>query len=263
MSVYLGYNEVTKQYLRSLTGGGGGTTSDSSPNTNGFTMSGDINMGGHEVIGLDDPSSDSSATSKKYVDDEVAKVSTVSGGGLDQATADGRYLQKTDASSTYEIKTDAANTYLSKTDAASTYALTDASYTKVESDTKYVLKATGAGGGGLSASGFTMTGDIDMGDNKILKLADPITSKSATNKEYVDNNFLSKHGGLILGNIDMSGQSITSLNPVPQSFNEAVTKKYVDDSISLAGGLSITGITMQGDINMSGHNVIGLSDPTL
>ena len=43
MSVYLGYEEITKQYLRSLTGGG---TSASSVNINGFTMSGDINMGG-------------------------------------------------------------------------------------------------------------------------------------------------------------------------------------------------------------------------
>ena len=236
--MYLGYNEVTKQYLRGLAGGSssGGST-DSGLSASGFTMTGDIDMGGNEVIGLDDPSGDSSATSKKYVDDEIAKVST---GGLDQATADGRYLQKTDASTTYETRTDAS---------------------KSESDTKYEVKGA-TGGGGLSASGFTMTGDIDMGNNKILKLADPITSKSATNKEYVDNNFLSKHGGLILGNIAMSGQSITNLNPVPQNFNDAVTKKYVDDSISLAGGLSITGITMQGDINMSGHNVIGLSDPT-
>ncbi len=270
MSVYLGYNEVTKQYLRSL--GGGVISSDTSQSsgsgsgvdTNGFTMSGDINMSGNEVIGLHEPSSDSSATSKKYVDDEVAKV----GGGLDQATADNRYLQKTDASSTYETQTDANNTYLSKTDAtktsaASTYAAVGGSYTKVESDTKYARKgASGGAGGGLSASGFTMTGDIDMGDNKILKLAHPITSKSATNKEYVDNNFLSKHGGLILGNIDMSGQSITNLNPVAQNFNDAVTKRYVDNSISLAGGLSITGITMQGDINMDGHNVKGLVDPT-
>ncbi len=258
MSVYLGYDEITKQYLKSL---GGGGVSDS-VDTNGFTMSGDINMSGHEVIGLDDPSSDSSAASKKYVDDEVAKVNTGSGGGLDQATADNRYLQKTDASSTYETQSDAFNTYLSKTDASSTYAPVDASYTKSESDNKYSLKGFGGGGGGLSASGFTMTGDIDMGNNKILKLADPITPKSATSKEYVDNNFLSEHGGLILGNIAMSGQSITNLNPVPQNFNDAVTKKYVDDSISLAGGLSITGITMQGDINMSGHNVIGLVDPT-
>ncbi len=101
-----------------------------------------------------------------------------------------------------------------------------------------------------------------MGNNKILKLADPITPKSATNKEYVDNNFLSKHGGLILGSIDMSGQSITNVSSVPQSFGDVVTKKYVDDSIGLAGGLSITGLTMQGDINMSGHNVTGLDDPT-
>ncbi len=120
MSVYLGYNEVTKQYLKSLTDGsstGGGTGGGLS--SSGFTMSGDINMSGNEVIGLDDPSSDSSAASKKYVDDEIAKVPT--GGGLDQATADNRYLQKTDASSTYETQSDASNTYLSKASAAVTY----------------------------------------------------------------------------------------------------------------------------------------------
>ena len=107
-----------------------------------------------------------------------------------------------------------------------------------------------------------MTRDIDMGDNKILKLADPTTSKSATNKNYVDNNFLSKHGGLILGNIAMSGQSITNLNPTPQSNNDAVTKSYIDNSTSLAGGLSISGITMQEDIDMNGNEVKGLADPT-
>ena len=293
MSVYLGYNEVTKQYLRSLTGGsssGGSGSGDLS--ASGFTMSGDINMSGNEVIGLDDPSSGSSAASKKYVDDEIAKVPT--GGGLDQATADNRYLQKADASSTYETQSDASNTYLSKasaavtylrnsvfnntmrtymsspdidtsflrkTDAASTYAPIGASYTKVESDNKYSLKGSSGGGGGLSAPGFTMTGDIDMGDNKILKLADPITSKSATNKEYVDNKFLSKHGGLILGNIAMSGQSITNLNPTPQNNNDAVTKGYVDNQIKLSGGLSLKGITMQGDIDMNGNEISGLVDP--
>ena len=211
----------------------------------------------HEVIGLDDPSGDSSATSKKYVDDEIAKIPS-SGGGLDQATADSRYLQKTDASSTYETQSDASNTYLSKTDATNAYAPVDASYTKSESDNKYSLK----GSGGLSASGFAMTGDIDMGGNKILKLENPTLPKSAANKEYVDNNFLSKHGGTILGNISMSGLGITNLNPTPQSNNDAVTKGYVDNQIQLSGGLSITGITMQGDIDMNGNNVIGLSDPT-
>ncbi len=172
MSVYLGYNEVTKQYLRSLGGGSGSSASSGSVDTNGFTMSGDINMSGNEVVGLDDPSGDSSAANKKYVDDEIAKV-----GGLDLAAADNRYLQKTDASAKYETQTDAANTFLSKTDATSTYLTkTDAasaysaigvSYSKSESDTKYALKGTTGGSGGLSASGFTMTGDIDMGNNKI------------------------------------------------------------------------------------------------
>ena len=270
MSVYLGYDAITKQYLRSLGGGGSVSSSTSSGSgssdvdTNGFTMSGDINMDGHEVIGLDDPSNDSSAANKKYVDDEVSKV----GGGLDQATADNRYLQKTDASATYETQTDASNTYLSKTDAtntylsktsaASTYAITGALYTKAESDTKYARKGASRGGG---ASGFTMTGDIDMGNNKILKLADPITPKSATNKEYVDNNFLSKHGGLLLGNVVMSGQSITNLNPTPQNNNDAVTKGYVDNQIRLSGGLSLSGITMQGDIDMNGNEISGLVDP--
>ncbi len=271
MSVYLGYDAITKQYLRGLTGGSvssGSGSGSSGVDTNGFTMSGDIDMGGNEVVGLDDPSNDSSAANNKYVDDEVARV----GGGLDQATADNRYLQKTDASATYETQTDASNTYLSKTNATSTYlsktsaagtyAPIDASYTKVESDTKYARKGATGGGGGLSASGFTMTADIDMGNNKILKLADPITPKSATNKEYVDNNFLSKRGGSLLGNVAMSGQSITDLNPTPQNNNDAVTKSYVDSKITTGGGgLSASGFTMQGDINMDGHNVKGLVDP--
>ncbi len=200
MSVYLGYNTVTKQYLKSLTGDDTGSSGGgSSVDTNGFTMSGDIDMDGNEIVGLDDPSNDSSAASKKYVDD-----------------------------------------YLSKTDATSTYAPIDASYMKAESDAKYSTTSSG----GLSASCFTMTGDIDMSDNKIKRLSTPTVVTSATNKSCMDNNFLSKHGGLILGNIAMSGQSITNLNPTPQSNNDAVTKSYVDNSISLAGGLSISGITM-------------------
>ncbi len=93
MSVYLGYDEITKQYLRSLTGGSssGGST-DSGLSASGFTMTGDIDMGGNEITGLDDPTTDSSAASKKYVSDEIAKVPTT--GGLDQAAADNRYLKK-------------------------------------------------------------------------------------------------------------------------------------------------------------------------
>ncbi len=101
-----------------------------------------------------------------------------------------------------------------------------------------------------------------MSNNEIKRLLTPTVGTSATNKEYIDNSFLSFHGGTLLGNVSMSGQSITDLNPTPQNNNDAVTKSYVDNSIALSGGLSISGITMQGDIDMSGYEVKGLADPT-
>ncbi len=138
------------------------------------------------------------------------------------------------------------------------YAPIGSSWTKAESDAKYSTSASG----GLSSFGFTMTGDIDMSDNEIKRLLTPTVGTSATNKEYVDNHFLSLHGGTLLGNVSMSGQSITDLNPTPQNNNDAVMKSYVGNSIALSGGLSISGITMRGDIDMNGHEVKGLADPT-
>ena len=133
MSVYLGYDTITKQYLKSLVGSGSSSDGgETSVDTKGFTMSGDIDMDDNEIVGLDDPSTHSSATNKKYVDDKVANV-----GGLTQAFTDNRYLKKTDATTTYETQTSASNTYLSKTNAASTYAPIGASWTKAESDAKY------------------------------------------------------------------------------------------------------------------------------
>ena len=98
-------------------------------------MSGDINMGGNEVVGLGVPSTDSSATNKKYVDDKMITV-----GGISQAQADAKYLSKTDATTTYETQTNASSTYLSKTDATSTYSPTDASYTRKLSQTLNILQ---------------------------------------------------------------------------------------------------------------------------
>ncbi len=289
MSVYLGYDDITKQYLRSLTGGGTSASSDSSLNINGFTMSGDVNMGGNEVIGLDDPSGDSSAASKKYVDDEVAKVTT--SGGLDQATADNRYLQKTDASSTYETQTDASNTYLSKasaavtylrnsvftntmrtymsspdivtnflrkTDAANTYAPIGAAYAKAESDTRYARKGSG-GGGGLSASGFTMTGDIDMSGHDVTGLSDPTNDDMAASKGYVDGNFLDLAGGTMVGDVDMGGYEIKNMLRTPTTDLSAVTKKWVSDQFPTKQEV-LGGFTLSGALNLSGNEIYGLPD---
>ncbi len=81
---------ASKTYVDSkVTGGGSGATGGLSDS--GFTMRGDINMGGYEVIGVTSvPSFNNSLANKKYVDDEVLAVS----GGITQANADTRYVRK-------------------------------------------------------------------------------------------------------------------------------------------------------------------------
>ena len=80
MSVYLQHDTVTKQYLKGLTSGspsGGGSGGTITPTTSGFMMTGNINMGGHEIMGLDSPHSGSSAMSKKYVEDNFLSSSDI------------------------------------------------------------------------------------------------------------------------------------------------------------------------------------------
>ena len=63
---------MVSRCLLILTAGAGASSGSggTSVSTNGFTMSADFNMGGNEVVGLGVPSTNSSATNKKYVDDK-------------------------------------------------------------------------------------------------------------------------------------------------------------------------------------------------
>ena len=81
---------ASKKYVDSKVTGGSGATGGLSDS--GFTMKGDINMGGYEVIGVTSvPSFNNSLANKKYVDDEVLALS----GGINQTQADARYVRKT------------------------------------------------------------------------------------------------------------------------------------------------------------------------
>ena len=117
-----------------------------------------------------------------------------------KAEINANYFQKNIIVRNYLSKFNANNYYLRKTTAASMYTPIGTSYTKAEFDNRY---STSSSGGGLSSSGFTMAGDIDMSGHEVKGLGTPMLNTSAINKKYVDSSFLSLHGGVVVGNISM------------------------------------------------------------
>ena len=73
------------------------------------------------------------------------------------------------------------------------------------------------GSGGLSDTGFTMQGDINMNTNKITGLGDPTTNSEPVTKQYGDSAYLTDGGFVMSDNIGMGGHT------------DSATKKYVDD----------------------------------
>ena len=89
-------------------------------------------------------------------------------------------------------------------------------------------KGDPGGGGGLSSSGFTMQGTINMNANRITYVPDPLTSNEPVTKQYGDRTYLTDAGFVMQDNIGMGGHTVTGL-VTPTNGTDAVTKKYVDD----------------------------------
>ena len=84
------------------------------------------------------------------------------------------------------------------------------------------------GSGGLSDTGFTMQGDINMNTNKITGLGNPTTNSEPVTKQYGDSTYLTDGGFVMSDNIGMGGHTVTNLG-TPTNNTDAATKKYVDD----------------------------------
>ena len=120
-------------------------------------MKGDIEMDGSEVKGLGAPTDDTSAISKKWVDDEIVKQAAIT----------------------------------------------------------------------IQPAGFTMTGDINMGNNKITKLTTGSDFEDAANVQYVHtynwNNYLALSGfNKMKGTIDTDGNGIQGLPITMPRYDNAV-----------------------------------------
>ena len=93
--------------------------------------------------------------------------------------------------------------------------------------------------GKLDLTGGRMTGELDMGLNRIKNLKTPISSTDAINASFLHNfmsAYLNTEGGTMEGQIDMANNKIINL-PEPTSAKDAATKDFVEKSHVSQSGL--------------------------
>ena len=103
----------------------------------------------------------------------------------------------------------------------------------------------------LDKAGDNMTGDLNMGNNKVISMAIPDNDKVLINKVYVDSKFITLTKNLdlkldknITEDLNMNGHKICNLED-PRTNTDAANKKYVDSEIRKAVILSNIGLIPQ------------------
>ena len=105
-----------------------------------------------------------------------------------------------------------------------------------------------SGSGGLSDTGFTMQGNINMNNNKITNLPDPTLANDPITKQYATRVYLTDSGFTMQDNIGMNNHEILGLNPVHSDDTAAVSQNYTDTTYIKKGT----------DFDMNGHRITGL-----
>ena len=103
-------------------------------------------------------------------------------------------------------------------------------------DASFHTTVTNALTGKLALSGGTMTGQLSLGANKIVSVADPTLAQDVATKAYVDaadTTGLPLAGGTMSGAIAMGTNKITGLG-TPTDAADATTKAYTDSILGSA-----------------------------
>ena len=114
----------------------------------------------------------------------------------------------------------------------------------------------------LTKSGDSMSGQLDMNDNKIIDLATPTNNSDASTKKYVDDGLSGKldvAGGQMTGPLGLGNGRLWDVADPTLDTNGA-NKRYVDNKHALT--LLKSGGTMTGEINMGDDKITGLKTPT-
>ena len=233
-------------------------------------MSGDIDMDGNEITGLGDPVQNNEASNKKYVDDSIKGLSHIVLHKVGGLKAD--YVLKTGDTLTGNLN---MNNNKIKNIAAPIDSDDATSKAWVESKIASIPSGSGSGSTDLPLAGGTMTGDINMAGNKIEGSGDLTNINDAARKKYVDDSVsgmshlvLHKIGGTMLGNLNMNDELIKNLG-TPVDDKDPVGKGWVESKIASIpsrggsgfSGLSASGFTMTGNINMNDNRITDVATP--
>ena len=112
---------------------------------------------------------------------------------------------------------------------------------------------------------MTVDSNIDMKDRyRILNLKHPVDADEPATKQYADSTFLDRDGSqTMIGNLSMNNNRIIKL-ATPSTNDDAVTKKYVDDSkVDGSVFLKLDGTKkMTGNLDMNNNRIYHLPAPT-
>ena len=104
-----------------------------------------------------------------------------------------------------------------------------------------------------------MEASIDMNNNTIYNVKDPVQAEQATNKKYVDNQLVKKLDKD--GDIDMKNNSIINLN-LPSIQRDAACVEFVNyriDDMTQKKFLKLDGTNnMTGNLNLNNSKIINL-----
>jgi hypothetical protein len=105
-------------------------------------------------------------------------------------------------------------------------------------DASFANTMTTALGTKLPLAGGTMSGNLDLGTNKITSLGTPTGAADAATKGYVDTK-LPLAGGTLTGALALSNNKITGLG-TPTAATDATTKTYVDGILTSGENASLS-----------------------
>ena len=211
-------------------------------NNSGDTMSGVLNMGNNKITDLATPTNDSDACTKKYLIDtcmtqngrgdrnlEGKKLYNVSQTfNTEDLIPDIKYIKN------HSIWPDAQGNWNAKNKVIFNNAIngynTDVVYVKWVND-RFVKLA-----------GSTMTGDLNMSNNKITNIGNPTSNNDGVNKSYVDTklatkansailvNYLKKDGSVAMtGDLNLNGKKISNL-AIGYESNDAISRDMLSKS---------------------------------